>query len=50
MNLLNKPGHNFVCPSPCFTLSVNIGKLIGLESRFYYLDADKKWEANISEM
>ena len=50
MNLLGEAGDNFLFPSPGFPLALTIAKSMGLEPRFYHLQAGNKWSASVSEM
>jgi tyrosine aminotransferase len=50
MNLLGEAGDNFLFPSPGFPLALTIAKSMGLEPRFYQLEATNKWSASVAEM
>lgn len=50
MQLLAGEGDNFLFPSPGFPLGLVIAKSMGLEPRFYHLQAHNKWSASIEEM
>jgi aspartate/methionine/tyrosine aminotransferase len=39
INLLANPGDNYLFPSPGFPLTLTIAKSMGLEPRFYHLQA-----------
>lgn len=47
INLLAGPGDNFLFPSPGFPLTLTITKSMGIEPRFYHLQANNKWQADI---
>lgn len=50
MNLLAEAGDNFLFPSPGFPLALTIAKSMGLEPRFYHLQAENRWSASVAEM
>lgn len=50
MYLLAGEGDNFLFPSPGFPLALTIAKGMGLQPRFYHLQAGEKWNASVSEM
>lgn len=47
MQLLAGEGDNFLFPSPGFPLGLVIAKSMGLEPRFYHLQAHNKWNASV---
>jgi tyrosine aminotransferase len=47
MNLLGGEGDNFLFPSPGFPLALTIARSMGLQPRFYHLQADNRWQASI---
>lgn len=50
IKLLAGKGDNYLFPSPGFPLTLTMAKSIEIEPRFYHLQADNKWQADISEM
>lgn len=50
ISLLAGPGDNFLFPSPGFPLALTIAKSMDIEPRFYHLQADNKWQANLEEI
>lgn len=50
LRLLANAGDNFLFPTPGFPLSLVMAKSMQLEPRFYHLQADNKWNADIKEM
>ena len=46
-NLLANEGDNFLFPSPGFPLLLTIAKTINIVPRFYHLQPDQNWEANL---
>ena len=50
ISLLASEGDNFLFPSPGFPLSLVIAKSLGIIPKFYHLEPNKNWEANLEEM